>query len=1818
MTRVGHLQRWLWIVSLLGACLLLQAPVSASASPSPTTFVVDTSNDATPAPTAPHYDLATAILAADADPGSTIEFTSAFDSNADSDTINAYELPPLTEPMTIDGCSVPGQPVDTDEQCTPGAYVTPGNDYYEYDAYPTAMGSQSALFDVTGANVTIRGLNITDPNNAADAEIDADSGFAKDFTLQDSDIQTDDDDTAVQLGGDDATIGGLGTDPADTLMSKADGGGDGNTVSVEKSDAIEVFGGDGDQIDGNQIDIDANDTGVYIENGSNTSIVANALLQGDGNMDGKGIEVAGGQNTAIGEPGNVDPQSEESLLAPANNFGSGFASPILLNDGGGALSNMAAVYQATGSDEAGHPFITFDNGNENSGVTTPAITSATADAIFGTADDDAEITVVAVNGPAGDTSSINSIVAVGSATAQGTFAIPFQTPVGVGSYLNVYETIPGTGSSLLAGAVKATSPPIAAFSYSAPNDTDPATSSLRPVRPQQSVSFDASSSFNVTNTSVSYTWNWGDGTTSSPDTSTGQSPTATHTYTKAGVYTVQLLLDDTTGAGPEESVATETVTVAPDQPPVAVIQSPGSGVFSTTIEFDGSKSYDPDGEVVNYQVSLVDSGGNTVTADNYNSTTPPSTLNLPSTLGTYKATLTVTDDEGATDSQTIPIAVTNPPAPPVTPTPDVPVATPPSSTLDRGQSNLLAAEQQASTGGEPIPVACGTDSPSLGACVAADQLTAASTVGHFFDAIGGNPDIVMDSSGQFKATSFATDASGGSQIVYTAPDVNLNGVAIQQETPGTGTITITTDIDSGKLDFISLQSAPGSDYAVTFDGMRLYAGAIDWSIFGAGSTTGAPASGFATQFDNINGLSSFTAAIGVDNSYNFASPTLNGVTVTSFTPFTFSGGQANTNVTNQLPSALGTPAAGQLDGSAAGPTSPSAIPISNNSIANAVAAALNLANGNGGDSLFDDAFGDAAGALGLTSANAASAGSDCATQLSGTLPTGSGAVAIGFPSADLGGIPLSAVTLTIDGTNHFILEADASLPTGEASLMALVEIDNGSFRFGCAEASFPEPGSQLGAVPVFLSSINLGFLSSGTQWVINGGTQFTAGPQAFGQTLLSADVDATAVFPGSTAPLTAPWGFQLNGTVQVLPGLCASNGTGLCVEANANLVYASTGYFRGSLTFNSPLGALEVAGGISGGIDPPTSDTDIPFDLNGNVTVGIPAINVLGTPATIGPESIGADVDLTDVDQSGDTQLTACTTVNILGAQQQVEATVDLDNGSISAGLTCSDGQPSEFVEPTCAALQSDVTNAPSSSDPNENTDSIAYQTDETLLAVGPPGACTDSSDSSDSKRASDRSGTTKARPAMILRARSAAHADTAHTSSSATLNPGQAEAFEVSNSGETEEIAATAATAPPNITVIPPDGNDYASVTSEQDLATDTTTIDVTGADEQAGAWNVVVASGSSAVTNLTETERMNASVTGSVTSTGARTEQLSYDDQIPAGDTVQFTEVGSDSTTQIGTAGPGSGTLDWTIANGSAGTRTVEAMLVGGGSDYSNDDVATFTAPGPQLPLAPSNVSLKSDGNGGATLSYTPDQLTQSVMITVDSSSGRDLEYTEPASTTSINIPNVVPGSSLTATLYGVDNQDREGASASVRATIGTASAAQPIAAPPFTPVTTTTVPPGGSKSPVRPVLTKLKQVLSKWAEGTALPSEHSIPPHGKLKAGTIFSFTLNTAASVDLAFKQPAKGVSVGGKCEVTKTRKKKAKACTTTTTLGTLTYKLSAGNADVSFQGRLSSGKKLPVGKYTLAVSATNSVGTTAVQTLKFTIVKPKAKHHKKKK
>ena len=169
------------------------------------------------------------------------------------------------------------------------------------------------------------------------------------------------------------------------------------------------------------------------------------------------------------------------------------------------------------------------------------------------------------------------------------------------------------------GTVKIIKHPLATFTYS-------------PITPltSQTVTFNASLSTPNGRTIISYSWDFGDGINA-----TGM--ITTHAYTDNGTYDITFTVTNDDGLTDTNS---QNITVF-NRPPVASFTESATTVpTGTIVTFNASTSYDPDGTIVNYFWDFGDGTNATgVTVDHSYSDN-----------GIYTVALTVTDNDGTTDT----------------------------------------------------------------------------------------------------------------------------------------------------------------------------------------------------------------------------------------------------------------------------------------------------------------------------------------------------------------------------------------------------------------------------------------------------------------------------------------------------------------------------------------------------------------------------------------------------------------------------------------------------------------------------------------------------------------------------------------------------------------------------------------------------------------------------------------------------------------------------------------------------------------------------------------------------------------------------------------------------------------------------------------------------------------------------------------------------------------------------------------------------------------------------------------------------------------
>jgi PKD repeat protein len=178
--------------------------------------------------------------------------------------------------------------------------------------------------------------------------------------------------------------------------------------------------------------------------------------------------------------------------------------------------------------------------------------------------------------------------------------------------------------------------PTAAFAFS---PTNPAVNGW--------VQFNGSGSVDPDGSIATYSWSFGDGTSDTGGV-------VWHRFTAPGTYLVTLTVRDDDNSTDSASQAVQVG--ATNLPPTAAFTySPANPAVNGWVQFDGSGSADPDGSIVSYSWSFGDGTSDTGAVAWHRFTAP----------GTYVVTLTVQDNDAATDSTSRTIVVGTTAQPPV-------------------------------------------------------------------------------------------------------------------------------------------------------------------------------------------------------------------------------------------------------------------------------------------------------------------------------------------------------------------------------------------------------------------------------------------------------------------------------------------------------------------------------------------------------------------------------------------------------------------------------------------------------------------------------------------------------------------------------------------------------------------------------------------------------------------------------------------------------------------------------------------------------------------------------------------------------------------------------------------------------------------------------------------------------------------------------------------------------------------------------------------------------------------------------------------------
>jgi PKD repeat protein len=162
------------------------------------------------------------------------------------------------------------------------------------------------------------------------------------------------------------------------------------------------------------------------------------------------------------------------------------------------------------------------------------------------------------------------------------------------------------------------------------------------------VVFDGSESYDPDGFIVNWSWDFG-------DSLQGFGEVVEHTYMNSGEYPVTLEVEDDDGATDDDQISISIINHAP----FAIINGPSYGYVGEPLIFDGSASYDPDGDSLTYEWDFGDS-----TPNEYDAVVEH-VFNFP---GIFIVSLIVEDDDlndPRMDMDTLEVEIIEPNVPPI-------------------------------------------------------------------------------------------------------------------------------------------------------------------------------------------------------------------------------------------------------------------------------------------------------------------------------------------------------------------------------------------------------------------------------------------------------------------------------------------------------------------------------------------------------------------------------------------------------------------------------------------------------------------------------------------------------------------------------------------------------------------------------------------------------------------------------------------------------------------------------------------------------------------------------------------------------------------------------------------------------------------------------------------------------------------------------------------------------------------------------------------------------------------------------------------------
>ncbi|MFD1587793.1 PKD domain-containing protein [Halorientalis brevis] len=363
--------------------------------------------------------------------------------------------------------------------------------------------------------------------------------------------------------------------------------------------------------------------------------------------------------------------------------------------------------------------------------------------------------------------------------------------------------------------------------------------SPNPIVVNETVTFDASASYDADGSISSYEWTFDDGTTST-------NVTTSQTYSTPANYTVDLTVTDDDGATATETV---TVTVESKDPEARPTANRTSALVGDAIAFDGTNSSDPDGSIVSYEWNFSDGGKNL---------TGPTVTHSFDAAGTYEVNLTVTDDDNITDREEVFITVDE--------------NTAPTANATANRTSVIAGDAIAFDG---------TNSSDSDGSISSYEWA----FGDNSTATGPNVTHAYSSSGNYTATLTVTDDKGATATDTVEITVGANS------SPTASATANRTSVDTG--DTISFDGSGSSDSDGSISSYE-WAFGDNSTATGANVTHAYSSSGnytaTLTVTDDKGATDSDTVEITVGaNSAPTASATANQTTVTTSDTISFDG-----------------------------------------------------------------------------------------------------------------------------------------------------------------------------------------------------------------------------------------------------------------------------------------------------------------------------------------------------------------------------------------------------------------------------------------------------------------------------------------------------------------------------------------------------------------------------------------------------------------------------------------------------------------------------------------------------------------------------------------------------------------------------------------------------------------------------------------------------------------------------------------------------------------------------------------------------------------